>query len=186
MELTESQIARFWDAQRGGFYDTAGDDPSLLVRTKEQYDGAEPAGNSTAAMNLLRLGALTGDQRYRERAEETIRSFSAWLTKQPSIMPYMASAVLRLLETPSQIVILGKRNDVSTGELWREYDKRFLPNMVRIPVDPQEQNHLAGLIPYAGQVQRSGGSVTAYVCSNFACRLPVGDPIALGNMLDEL
>lgn len=186
IELTNTQLSLFWDSQRGGFYDTSGRDASILVRTREQYDGAEPAGNSTAAMNLVRLAALTGTLEFRKKAEATVRAFSPWLEKQPSIMPYLATAAMHLLDPPSQIVIVGKRGEVLTEALWKECDRRFLPGTARIPVDPDVQNRLAEIIPYVGQVHPVGGRATAYVCSDFSCRLPVTDPGRLGALLDEL
>jgi uncharacterized protein YyaL (SSP411 family) len=186
IDLTKTQLSLFWDAERGGFYDTSGRDASILVRTKEQYDGAEPAGNSTAAMNLLRLSALTGNHEFRDKAEATVKAFSPWLEKQPSIMPYLAAVAMHLLHPPSQVVIVGKRGEVSTEALWKESDRRFLPGTARIPIDPDEQAHLAKIIPYAGQVSPAVKRATAYVCSDFVCRLPVTDPRQLGALLDEV
>lgn len=184
--LTKTAVSLFWDSQRSGFCDTSGQDPSILVRTREQYDGAEPAGNSTAAMNLLRLNALTGEQEFRDRAEATVNAFSPWLEKQPSIMPHLAAAALQLLKPPSQVVIAGESGDGLTEALWKECDTRYLPGTSLIPVDPREQDRLAKVIPYAGQVSRVTGQATAYVCSNFVCRLPVTDPRQLGELLDEI
>jgi hypothetical protein len=186
LELTKTASTLFWDSKRGGFCDTSGQDPSILVRTREQYDGAEPAGNSTAAMNLLRLNALTGAQEFRDKAEATVNAFSAWLEKQPSIMPRLAAAALQLLKPPSQVIIAGQRGEGSTEALWNECDSRYLPGTSMIPVDPREQNQLAKVIPYAGHVKRATGEATAYVCSNFVCRLPVTEPKQLGELLDGI
>jgi uncharacterized protein YyaL (SSP411 family) len=41
IEITSRQIALFWDRTTGGFFDTSGTDPSILVRTRDEYDGAE-------------------------------------------------------------------------------------------------------------------------------------------------
>jgi len=186
IDLTRTQVSLFWDAQRGGFYDTSGRDASILVRTREQYDGAEPSGNSAAAMNLWRLSILTGDREFRERTEATVKAFSPWLEKQPSIMPYLATAAMHLLQPPSQVVIVGRRGEVSTEALWKECARRFLPGTARIPVYPDVQDRLAKIIPYAGQVPPAAEKATAYVCSDFVCRLPVTEPGRLGALLDEL
>jgi uncharacterized protein len=185
VELTRIQIQLFWDEAHGGFYDTGADDASLLVRTRDQYDGAEPTGNSTAALNLARLSDLTGVGEFRARADATVKSFGPWLEKQPSIMPYLATAALHLEQVPSQIVVVGGREDASTRSLWHECYARFLPGMAKIPVDPEWQERLAALIPYAGEVRQKEGSVTAYVCSNFVCQLPVTNVEALGKLLDR-
>ena len=186
MDLTRMQLSYFWDADRGGFFDTAGRDASVLVRSREQHDGAEPAGNSTAVMNLLRLSTLTGNTEYFDRAEATVKAFSPWLEKQPSLMPYLAAAAMQMQKSPSQIVIVGKREDAAAAVLWRECDRRFLPGTAKIRVDPDEQDRLAEIIPYAGQVKQDGERATAYVCSNFVCQLPLMEAGELGKILDRL
>jgi uncharacterized protein YyaL (SSP411 family) len=186
LDLTRVQLSLFWDGEKGGFFDTSGRDASILVRSREQYDGAEPAGNSIAAMNLLRLGALTGNAGFLERAESTLNAFGPWLEKQPSIMPCMVSAALQMRRPPSQIVIVGRKEDAATAALWRECNQRYLPGMARIHVDPEWRDRLAELIPYAGEVVQKDGVATAYVCSNFTCQLPVTEPAELGRMLDGL
>ena len=65
----------FWDDERGGYFNSAVHDASIVLRLKEDYDGAEPAPSSVAAMNLLRLGGLGHDERWRERGRKTIDAF---------------------------------------------------------------------------------------------------------------
>jgi uncharacterized protein len=91
--LARTQEALFWDAADGGFFETSGRDPSVLVRMKEAYDGAEPAGNSVAAMNLLRLTELTGSPLYQHQAQRTIHAFCAVADPLTYAMPLMMSAV---------------------------------------------------------------------------------------------
>ncbi|MBA2432467.1 MAG: thioredoxin domain-containing protein, partial [Chthoniobacterales bacterium] len=83
LELQETQDRLFWDAEQGGYFSGTGNDPSILLRLKEDNDGAEPAASSVAALNLLRLAQIRGDAALRERAEKTIAAFSATLTRVP-------------------------------------------------------------------------------------------------------
>jgi uncharacterized protein YyaL (SSP411 family) len=186
LDLTKTQIDLFWDAHRGGFFDTSGHDTSVLVRMREQYDGAEPAGNSVAARNLLRLGALTGNSEFVEKGRATVNAFSAWLEKQPSIMPYMVAASMMLEEAASQVVIVGRAGESMTDALKREVDARFLPGTAKIMVSPENQARMAKLIPYAGEVVQKEEASTAFVCANYVCRLPVNNPADLGAQLDEM
>lgn len=62
----------FLDREGGGYFNTPGEDPSVLLRVKEDYDGAEPSGNSVSAMNLMRLSSMFSDGRsedYHKKAE---------------------------------------------------------------------------------------------------------------------
>ncbi len=104
VRLTEKQIEIFYDQKNGGFFDTPGTDPNLLIRTREDYDGAEPAGNSIAAWNLLRLAQMVHNPRFRELAERTLASFGARLKQFPDSMPQMLVAVDFHLDKPKQVI----------------------------------------------------------------------------------
>ena len=66
-DLQRQQDALFWDAASAGWFDTTGRDPSVLLRLKEEYDGAEPAAGSVAVMNLLTFSHLVSRDRRRGR-----------------------------------------------------------------------------------------------------------------------
>jgi uncharacterized protein YyaL (SSP411 family) len=90
-ELQSRQDELFWDGQSGGWFSTTGSDPSVLVRMKEDYDGAEPSPTSVAAMNLLTLAHLIGERAYTDRATEAIASFGGRLEEQGRAVPHMAA-----------------------------------------------------------------------------------------------
>ena len=87
-ELTDTMLARFYDSKEGGFFQTDGRDPSVIVRAKEDYDGAEPSGNSMAALLLLRLAEFTDRANYRNAADKTLQLFDDHLHKAPSTVPH--------------------------------------------------------------------------------------------------
>ena len=72
IELTDLQRERFFDDCDGGWYSTTGEDPDVLLRLKEDYDGAEPSATSVTTRNLIRLAQLTGDARFMDLAERTL------------------------------------------------------------------------------------------------------------------
>src|SRR6185437_10585284 len=82
-------FSRFEDTENGGFYSTLSGEADLLLRMKEDYDGAEPSGNSVATSVLLRLAHLTGDETFAARAERSLRAFAPKLNEQPSQAPQM-------------------------------------------------------------------------------------------------
>ena len=181
--LTKQQLLEFTDEQ-GGFYDTP-KSAALLARLKEAYDGAEPSGNSVAALNLLRLGALTGNQEWSEIARKSISSFSAILSKYPPAMPLMLSAMDFQMDKPKQIVIAGAKEDAETDLLLREVHRRFLPNAVLMLADGAEnQQFLEKELPFLQTVTKIDGKATAYVCEDFTCKMPVNTARELGLLLD--
>ena len=169
VELTEVMINDFYDDAEGGFFDTSGKDKSILVRTKEDYDSAEPTGNAVTINNLLRLSALTGNTGWYDMAYKSVLAFSGKLEKMPYAMPQMLVALDSLLHKPKQIIIAGG-DDETAYRMLREVQMRFMPDKVVVKIDP---NDLANSITFASKVVQSSAETTAYVCENFACRLPV-------------
>jgi len=186
MDLTGKQIELFWDMERGGFYDTSGKDSSILVRMKEQYDGAEPTGNSVAALNLLRLSQMSDNQDWRVKAEKTMAAFGPILQQQPVVMPQLAVALDFALDKPKQIIIAGKKDDAETQALLAQVSSRYLPNRILLLVDGGErQNELTSLLPFVKDMKMAAGKSTAYICENYVCQLPTSDLKVVSTLLDK-
>ena len=135
MRLTEKQRELFEDAESGGFFSTAADDHRLVLRVKEDYDGAEPSGNSVAVMNLLRLAQMTNRADFRESAERTLAAFASRLRLAPVAIPQMLAACEFLLGEPREIILAGERDTAEMQALLRELHARFVPNRVVLLVD---------------------------------------------------
>jgi len=174
--LADIMLAQFHDPKDGGFFQTDGRDASVIVRTKEDYDGAEPSGNSMAALLLLRLAQFTDRARYRDAAQKTLQLFSNHLHKAPSTVPQMLCVLDFYLSKPKQIVVAGKADAADTRAMLRLIHERYLPNAIVILADGGEsQKTLARLLPFLETVKPVGGKATAYVCVNYACQLPTND-----------
>ena len=184
--LTEKKIDLFWDEEAGGFFDTTGKDSSILVRMKEQHDGAEPTGNAIAAMNLLRLSALTDNRDWYAKAQRTLYAFGDVLLKAPFSMPQMAAAFDFLTVPVRQIVIVGKRHDEATTRMVREVHSRFLPNTVVILVDETAWGSDFGpATPFLRSMPMIDEKPTAYVCENFVCKLPTTNIQEMVKLLED-
>ena len=105
--LAEAMIAKFYDAENGGFWQSAPAATDLILRVKDDYDGAEPSGNSVATLALLKLAAITDREDFRKPAEATLRLFATRLEKIPQAVPYMLHALDFSLEEPRRVVIAG-------------------------------------------------------------------------------
>jgi uncharacterized protein YyaL (SSP411 family) len=157
-ELADVMLKTFADPA-GGFFMTTGADASVLVRPKEEYDGAEPSGNSVAALLLLRLAELTDRLDYREAARRTLAAAAALLTRAPHAVPQMLCALDWLLGNPQQVTLTGP-------------PERFLPVLRR------------QFLPTVTVRFRSGAESTAQVCVRGACQLPVHHPAELQKLLE--
>jgi uncharacterized protein YyaL (SSP411 family) len=178
--LQERQDALFADTARGGWFSTTGQDPHVLVRAKEEYDGAEPSATAVSAHNTLVLAHITGDSRWRAQAEAAIASFGGRLRSQGRGVPLMAAALAASLAPGEQLVIVGPRDREDTQHLWRRAQRRFRPFAVVVPVEPgAAQQALALRMPWIGDMTMLDGRATAYYCRDFVCAAPTIDPEAL-------
>jgi len=186
VSLQEKQDQLFADAKEGGYFDGAGSDPSVLSRTRESYDGAEPSPNSTAAMNLLRLAQFTDRAEWRDKAQQTLSAFGAHLQSTPEAVPALASALDFRLSQKKQVLIAGDPASQDTRELLRQVHARFLPNKILLLADGGAgQQQLARWLPFVAGTHRTQGRATAYVCENYVCKLPTADPETMGRLLDN-
>lgn len=135
----------FWDSKNFGYYSVQEGDPSLLLRMKEDYDGAEPSNNSVAASNLLRLASMTGKKAYQDAAQQIFQSFSSILNEKPVAMPLMVATLDFLVRSPAVIVILGDGKHSQTRQMLKEIHHTFLPNRVLILLDGKEGNLFSNL-----------------------------------------
>jgi uncharacterized protein len=183
IRLTEKQRELFEDGERGGFFSTAAGDSNLVLRVKEDYDGAEPSGNSVAALNLLRLAQITGRTEFRDSAERLIAAFRSRLSVAAMAVPQMLVAYDFLLSEPRQIVIAGERGAPDTQALLDTVFRNFVPNRVLLLVDSKQAARRVLEAPEVAGMRPLDGRAAAYVCRNYSCQLPVCDTGELAKLL---
>ena len=163
--------ARFWDEKEGGWFSTTGDDPTVLLRLKEDYDGAEPAASSVAALNTLTLSHLTGDEGMRTKAERTIGRYGPRVGAAGRTVPMMLCALSAWHAGQSQIVVAGDAH--AAAPLLEELARHYLPFGIVIRIAGRgSDERLTGLLPFTAAMTPHEGAA-AYVCRNFTCRQPV-------------
>jgi uncharacterized protein YyaL (SSP411 family) len=180
LRLTRDMIELFEDRDGGGFFSTSGRDANLVMRIKDDYDGAEPSGNSLAALNLLRLAAITGDSELQGTAERTLKAFAGKMSDQPAGLPQMLVAYQWTTGKPMQVILAADAEGMSAArEMAEAVHRRFLPNKV-VSMSSDSAESVTAFRP-----EKPNGA-TAFVCEDFACRLPVSDLAELERTLDEV
>ena len=164
--LADLMITEFWDEENGGFFFTANDHEELIVRTKDFYDNATPSGNSVAADVLLKLAKLTSDEKYERFASTVLRLAAAQLKRHPQGFGRTLSAIEFFLGDSKEIVLMGDEDGNLGREVWSEYR----PGKVVVPANGSTESEMIPLIEGRAAID---GKPTAYVCENFACRMPV-------------
>ena len=185
LELTAQMVERFWDPEESSFYYTETGASDLIVRSKNPFDNATPSGNSMAALAMMRLGALTGDESLWEKGVRTVDSFSGLLERSPTSCAHMGCGFDFSLQKPLEIAVIGNRAEPNL--LSAEVHGRFLPNKVVCGWPPrtggdschEETERLVPLL--AGKC--AGNLAAAYVCEEMVCSPPIADSRDLAQRL---
>jgi uncharacterized protein len=183
IRLSEKQAELFEDPEHGAFFSTAAGDPSLVMRMKEDYDGAEPSGNSIAALNLLRLARMTDRRDFLAAAERALAAFGPRIMAAPVGVPQMLAAYAFSLAKSRQIILVGERASPEMRGMLAAVHARFRPGSVVLLVDAESRAALTRYIPAVADMAAPEGRATAYVCENYACQLPTGDVAVLAQLL---
>jgi uncharacterized protein len=174
LTLADATIARFGDAERGGFFSTSSDHERLIVRRKEIGDHPIPSGNSAAAFGLLRLAALTGERAYEQQAEGVFRLFAKTATEHPASFAHLLRALDFHLAPTKEVALVGD----DLADLSAAVRSAFRPHIVLAggPGGSEQPPLLVDRTPV-------GDSAAAYVCEHFNCRAPVTSPTDLAALL---
>ena len=175
VSLAETMLIHFYDAKEGGFYQSAEGASDLILRVKEDYDGAEPSGNSVAVMSLLKLSAITDRKDFREAAEKTLRLMAHRLQNLPQAVPYLLQALDFFLEEPKRAVLVGKPGDKNLQELLRAIHSVYQPNKVVLGTEGPVE-------PFAKKLPAKDAP-NAFVCTGTACQPPTRDPAQIRSYL---
>jgi uncharacterized protein YyaL (SSP411 family) len=174
----------FYDAEGGGYFANGVGDATVLLRLKQDHDGAEPSPNSVAVRNLVRLAAMLNRAEWHELAQQTGRAFGTQLGRSPVAMTQMLASLGWLEGSPTEIVIQGEASSPDTSRLVAGVWRRYLPRRVLLRIDPQSRPFFAARVPFvAGLPPETAVPATAYLCENYVCRLPTRDPAVLGRLL---
>ena len=169
VSLANRMIELFYDEENGGFWQGTGD-TGLIMRVKEDYDGAMPSANSVAALALLKLHKITEKTPYRKCAESILLLFTNRMEKAGSAVPYLLQALDFYLHEPYRVVVAGNPEDGAFQKALHAVHNQYQPNRVLIgnhgPVEEFAKK----------QTPEGKGSPLVYVCSGSACQIPTIDP----------
>jgi len=180
--LMDEAITLFADQQNGGFFDTGSDHEALVSRPKDIMDNATPAGNSVAAEVLLRLAAFTGEEKYRQRAGDYLRSLADIMVQHPQAFGHALGALDFAISQAKEIAIIGEVLGADTRNILGVINSRYLPASVLACAAPGDSEAIEA-IPLLVDRPLKGGQATAYVCQNFACQAQVNTPGEMERLL---
>jgi uncharacterized protein YyaL (SSP411 family) len=175
LRLQDKMNELFWDDALGGYFNSAVGDASIVLRLKEEYDGAEPAPSSVAAQSLARLAPVSGDEQgFQERARRTIEAFRALWSETPQALPRMLCALESVVEPTGQVVLVGDPGAADFRELLAVVNQRAGSRHALFAASTADGwAWLAGRAPWLAAMRPVDDRATAYVCAHSTCQLPV-------------
>jgi uncharacterized protein YyaL (SSP411 family) len=186
--LQARQDELFWDPIEGGWFSTTGEDDSVLLRLKEDYDGAEPAASSVAVSNLLvlaHLGVVESAGAYVSKIELTLGSFANRAALAGRTVPMMLAALSSYHAGIAQVVLVeddGRGDGAALAEAVRTH---YRPTLLTLRVAPPDRDRLAQRLPWVARLHAREGRATAYLCRGFACEAPTQSAEELGRQLER-
>lgn len=168
-ELQATQDKLFWDPENHGYFYSKANAANVIVRLKDDHDGAEPCGNSVAATNLLLLNEYFDDDSYKTTATELFEFFSG-TNPFGYALPEMMSALLLFDSGLTNITIVGP----DTAETIKMLDAArdfYIPGLAIIHSVPENDQQLTK--QSASQYQMVNDRATAYLCHNGSCEPPI-------------
>ncbi len=178
--LATSMLDLFSDERDPGLFLTARDHERLIARTRENNDGATPAGVSVAALALPRLAALTGDEAPRRKAEEILRLYRDHVERSPAAFGMMLCAIDQHLAGPREVVLAARPGDPALRPFMQVLREIALPQAITALADPDRGTPALPLVEGKGLVD---GRPAAYVCERGACKPPVTSAEELRTLL---
>ena len=174
-DLTKKSIELFYDEENGGFFTAQAGKKYLIARSKDSQDGALPSPSNVGILNLVRLSEITSNKDFRDKAGKSLESYAEAIQRSPLGFPVLIIAVDWLLGPSRQIVLVG-----DSGDMRRSVYDRFLPAtvLVHAGADPE-------LSPMTDGKKTLKGKPTAYVCIDYACKLPTSDLKEFEKQLSE-
>ena len=172
--LADTIIERFADAELGGFFSTADDGPALLARRKELQDAPIPSGGASAALGLIRLARLSGEQSYEDHAAGQLKLLHGVAGRHPVAFGHTLQALDLYLAPPREVALAGDGDELAA--LAAVVRAAHRPHLVLAGGTGDEPALLAGREPVDGHP-------AAYVCERFACRRPVTSVDELADLL---
>lgn len=169
LQLQAQQDELFLDEEAGGYYLTGSDAEELLFRPKESYDGALPSGNSISALNLLRLGRLTGEDCWEQKAHQQLLAFRSVLDEHPSGYTAFLQALQFALHPSQELILAGSLDSKELPEMRQIFFSGFRPFASVL----YQEGSLKETVPWIKDYPVDPKQTTAYLCENFTCQRPV-------------
>jgi uncharacterized protein YyaL (SSP411 family) len=187
-QLQDTLDLHFWDQERGGYFSTSDKDPAILLRIKEDYDGAEPTPNSVAVRNLWRMARLFNNDVFLDHARHAVAALASRIEAHPFAMPFLLVSAALLKLPPIHLIIHSPSpTHPALGRLLAEARRSYVPQITVILIaDQASRDYFASRHVAIKNLPAQAAEPTAYLCEDFTCQLPVTRPDELRKLMSAL
>ena len=183
--LCSEMVRLFWVESEAVFYDTGNDQESLVVRPRDVFDNAQPSGGAAAAIALLKCAEFTGDADLGRYGAAGLRSVRELMERAPSGFASWLQAAEFYGNPVKQVVVIGDPANEDTQALLTTARREYMPDAIIASIPPSDASNSENALPLFAGRGLIDGKATAYVCFDYACKLPVTDPQELAEQLAE-
>ncbi|CAG8633908.1 2060_t:CDS:2, partial [Scutellospora calospora] len=179
IDLQDKQNQLFYDGESGAYFNVKEGARDILLRLKDDYDGAEPSSNSVSVSNLILLGNIINNPDYISKAEKTLEYFAGRLNSIPYSMCTMAASLMLQMKGTKQIMVVGREQNPIVQKFIEVIRDRFIPNKVLLLVRPEnkllmEKNELVKTIVQNeftdfSKIETEDKAPSVHICENFTC-----------------
>ncbi len=172
VKLTESAF-KYFSAADGGLFFSPADGEEIISRISEYTDGSLPSGNSVMFYNLIRLGRMTGNPIWEERADLILRSAASSISRYPHAHTMFLTALEYARGDSCEVVLTGKASDSVLNQMIWELHHCMPRCVVLVKFLEPSDRIIERLAPYVKEMVPRGEKTTAYVCTRNQCIRPV-------------
>lgn len=177
--LADNLMTDFVDDEQGGFFTTAKNHESLIIRAREGADGATPSANAVAASALARLSYHFDRPDWRDAAIDAVRAYGRQIARYPRAFAKSLAVVDFLTEGPAELAFVGDERQDGFRALRQTVADCYLPNRIVATSQPGASSSL----PLLKDKRAVAGKPALYICRNFSCQEPVTDPRSVSDAL---
>ncbi|CAG8654992.1 8293_t:CDS:10 [Gigaspora margarita] len=189
VDLQDRQNQLFYDEQSGGYYNVKEGTKDILLRLKDDHDGAEPSANSVSVSNLILLGNIVNNLDYNAKAERTLKYFAGSLNSIPYSMSAMVASLMLHIKSVKQIMVVGREQNPTVQQFIEAIRDRFIPNKTLLLARPEnefllEKNEMAKVTVQGEFTKGTEDNVpSVHICENFTCGMPISN---IEELVDKL
>jgi len=169
LDLQKTMDNLFYDTDTGDYFTVAKGDPNLIIRMKEEYDGAEPSPTSYTLHNLLRFYHITQNEDYLVKAKKLIFCYREQALSHPIIFPHFITAIDMYYHKPIHITLIGSSQDIIRNAV-KVIQSKFIPNKIITFADKGDSQKLLASLG-VDYISVADSPPIAQVCQNTTCHL---------------